>query len=77
MASLVAFDEGRPRDMDDWEEVKSLGSGSFGIVKLWRNRLDGDLVAVKVCRHLTPKDQERWDDEVGLPICSCSQASPR
>ncbi|KAF0925614.1 hypothetical protein E2562_017198 [Oryza meyeriana var. granulata] len=33
--------------MDKYEEVRSIGSGNFGVARLMRNRETGDLVAVK------------------------------
>ena len=40
-----------PRYLEEFIEVEEIASGSFGTVKIARNRLDGMLYAIKVTRH--------------------------
>ncbi|XP_065174277.1 inhibitor of nuclear factor kappa-B kinase subunit beta [Atheta coriaria] len=55
--------------LGDWLKVCTLGSGSFGVVTLWRHRSSNDMVAIKKCRFDKPqsiedKQRARWTQEV-------------
>ncbi|PVD39154.1 hypothetical protein C0Q70_01782 [Pomacea canaliculata] len=52
-----------------WVEEKTLGSGGFGTVVLWKNEDTGDQIALKRCRvqnEMTPKNRHRWQMEVDI-----------
>lgn len=36
--------------VQDWVCSKQLGSGSFGVVHVWTNETDGEVIALKKCR---------------------------
>lgn len=53
----------------DWVKDRVLGSGSFGIVVLWKHKETGEKLAIKSCRwsdELTEKHKERWTTEVEM-----------
>ncbi|KAL4239867.1 hypothetical protein ACF0H5_000667 [Mactra antiquata] len=52
-----------------WIEDRTLGTGGFGAVTLWRNEETGDKIAIKRCRlekEMTEKHRERWQLEVEI-----------
>jgi hypothetical protein len=59
----------RGRYLDDFQEVKYLGSGSFGSVNACLSRLDGCMYAIK---SITPTGQSKscndntWDEQAGI-----------
>ncbi|XP_072941643.1 inhibitor of nuclear factor kappa-B kinase subunit beta [Epargyreus clarus] len=58
----------------DWIKDRVLGSGSFGIVVLWRHKDSDEKLAVKTCKwadELTAKHRERWTKEVEM-LQSCN-----
>ncbi|CAB3996864.1 inhibitor of nuclear factor kappa-B kinase subunit alpha-like, partial [Paramuricea clavata] len=55
------------RKIGDWIESGYLGSGTFGMVKLWHNEVTKAKIALKTCRNdppLSEKNRERWRQEV-------------
>ncbi|KAL1139041.1 hypothetical protein AAG570_009102 [Ranatra chinensis] len=55
----------------DWIKVSVLGSGGFGIVTLWENKINNKTVALKICRDgaenfMSQKHKERWTKEVDI-----------
>nr|XP_026492945.1 inhibitor of nuclear factor kappa-B kinase subunit alpha [Vanessa tameamea] len=58
----------------DWIKDRVLGSGSFGIVVLWKHKNNEQKLAIKTCKwgdELTTKHRERWTKEVEmLQICN-------
>lgn len=53
----------------DWIKDRVLGSGSFGVVVLWKHKRTDEKLAVKVCKwadELTDKHKERWTKEVEM-----------
>lgn len=59
----------QPSEIGDWLQISILGSGAFGTVMLWCNRIHSDFVAIKKCKFqkknaLSPKQKERWHLEV-------------
>ncbi|XP_069125101.1 inhibitor of nuclear factor kappa-B kinase subunit alpha-like isoform X2 [Argopecten irradians] len=60
---------GVPPSSDGWKEDKTLGSGGFGTVVLWRNEETNETVAIKRCRvqnEMTAKHRQRWTLEVDI-----------
>ncbi|XP_050089110.1 inhibitor of nuclear factor kappa-B kinase subunit beta [Anopheles aquasalis] len=61
-----------PPVIGDWCREKRLGSGGFGVVTLWRNKLTQQTVAIKKFHilqdrsEITDKHSERWRNEVQL-----------
>lgn len=60
-----------PPFIGDWHFVKKLGSGGFGLVKLWQNRKTGQNIAIKKCQVSPCQDKtsleklkERWKREI-------------
>ena len=54
----------------DWICDSKLGTGGFGIVHVWTNRVTKETVALKKCRFgsevvLSEKHKEQWKQEVG------------
>ncbi|KAJ8318661.1 hypothetical protein KUTeg_003752 [Tegillarca granosa] len=52
-----------------WREEKTLGSGGFGTVVLWKNEENGEYLALKKCRvqnEMTAKHRSRWTLEVDI-----------
>ncbi|KAH3861372.1 inhibitor of nuclear factor kappa-B kinase subunit alpha-like isoform X2 [Dreissena polymorpha] len=52
-----------------WIEERSIGSGGFGAVTLWKNEESGKYVAIKKCRlanEMTDKHKKRWQMEVKI-----------
>lgn len=54
-----------------WQKICDLGSGAFGVVSLWKNKVNDDCTAIKMCRFktnniLTEKQKERWNNEVDI-----------
>ncbi|KAG8229691.1 hypothetical protein J437_LFUL010280 [Ladona fulva] len=67
----MAADE--PTVIENWERQRVLGSGGFGVVTLWRNKITSQYIAVKKCRYdlyplMNPKQQERWEKEVEIML---------
>lgn len=57
----------------DWIKDRVLGSGSFGVVVLWKHKRTDEKLAIKTCKwgdELTPKHRERWTKEVEM-LQSC------
>lgn len=57
------------QQIGDWIEDKTLGSGGFGMVILWRNKESGEQIAIKRCRlqsEMTMKNRQRWQLEVDI-----------
>lgn len=53
----------------DWVKERVLGSGSFGVVMLWRHKDTAEKLAIKTCKwgdELTEKHKERWTTEVDM-----------
>lgn len=53
----------------DWVKDRVLGSGSFGVVVLWKHKETGEKLAIKTCKwsdELTEKHKERWTTEVEM-----------
>ncbi|CAH2983084.1 unnamed protein product [Chilo suppressalis] len=53
----------------DWVKDRVLGSGSFGIVVLWKHQKTQERLAIKTCKwgeELTDKHKERWTKEVEI-----------
>lgn len=53
----------------DWVKDRVLGSGSFGIVVLWKHKNNEQKLAIKTCKwgdELTAKHRERWTKEVEM-----------
>ncbi|VVD03399.1 unnamed protein product [Leptidea sinapis] len=53
----------------DWVKDRVLGSGSFGIVVLWKHKHNEEKLAIKICKwgdELTAKHRERWTKEVEM-----------
>ncbi|XP_063385383.1 inhibitor of nuclear factor kappa-B kinase subunit beta [Cydia fagiglandana] len=53
----------------DWTKDRVLGSGSFGVVVLWRHNRTDEKLAIKTCKwsdELTEKHRERWTKEVEM-----------
>ncbi|KAG7302291.1 hypothetical protein JYU34_013787 [Plutella xylostella] len=53
----------------DWVKDRVLGSGSFGIVILWKHKRTDEKLAIKTCKwgnELTDKHKERWTKEVEM-----------
>ncbi|CAK1542949.1 unnamed protein product [Leptosia nina] len=58
----------------DWIKDRVLGSGSFGIVVLWKHKTSEEKLAIKTCKwgdELTAKHRERWTKEVEM-LQTCS-----
>lgn len=60
-----------PTFIGDWYRERSLGTGGFGLVQLWRNKKTNESVAIKKSFFLdknanTDKQKERWRFEVNL-----------
>lgn len=52
-----------------WLEVKTLGSGGFGTVILWKHEESEQFIALKRCRlqsEMTPKHRDRWKLEIKI-----------
>lgn len=47
---LKEYDEENSRFESDYEELSTLGSGYFGIVKKCRNKVDGNIYAIKIMK---------------------------
>ncbi|CAH0726719.1 unnamed protein product, partial [Brenthis ino] len=61
----------------DWIKDRVLGSGSFGIVVLWRHKNNEEKLAIKTCKwsnELTAKHRERWTKEVEM-LQTCNHPS--
>ncbi|XP_076460163.1 inhibitor of nuclear factor kappa-B kinase subunit alpha-like [Babylonia areolata] len=59
----------QPNRRGPWLEEKTLGSGGFGTVVLWRNEETSEQVALKRCRvqhEMTDKHRQRWQLEVDI-----------
>ncbi|KOB70799.1 Inhibitor of nuclear factor kappa B kinase beta subunit [Operophtera brumata] len=57
----------------DWIKDRVLGSGSFGVVVLWKHKRTDEKLAIKTCKwgdELTAKHKERWSKEVEM-LQSC------
>lgn len=57
----------------DWVKDRVLGSGSFGVVVLWKHKRTDEKLAIKTCKwgdELTEKHKERWTKEVEM-LQSC------
>lgn len=57
----------------DWIKDRVLGSGSFGVVVLWKHKRTDEKLAIKTCKwgdELTAKHKERWTKEVEM-LQSC------
>jgi len=56
--------------MEAYEELKSLGRGSYAVVKLARRRTDGELFVIKrfhvPLSELTPKERNEISNEIRL-----------
>lgn len=53
----------------DWTKDRVLGSGSFGVVVLWKHKRTDEKLAIKTCKwgdELTSKHRERWTKEVEM-----------
>lgn len=53
----------------DWVKDRVLGSGSFGVVVLWKHKRTDEKLAIKTCKwgdELTAKHKERWSKEVEM-----------
>ncbi|XP_063828809.1 inhibitor of nuclear factor kappa-B kinase subunit alpha [Ostrinia nubilalis] len=53
----------------DWIKDRVLGSGSFGVVVLWKHQKTQERLAIKTCKwgdELTEKHKERWTKEVEM-----------
>lgn len=53
----------------DWTKDRVLGSGSFGVVVLWRHNRTDEKLAIKTCKwsdELKDKHRERWTKEVEM-----------
>lgn len=53
----------------DWVKDRVLGSGSFGVVVLWKHKDTDEKLAIKTCKwgdELTEKHKERWTTEVEM-----------
>ncbi|XP_023019651.2 serine/threonine-protein kinase TBK1 isoform X1 [Leptinotarsa decemlineata] len=62
---------GDPKQFGSWQKISDLGSGAFGVVSLWKNNENDDLIAIKKCKfqthiNLTAKQKERWHNEVDI-----------
>ncbi|KAK7507653.1 hypothetical protein BaRGS_00001588 [Batillaria attramentaria] len=60
---------GQPSRRGPWVEEKTLGSGGFGTVVLWKHEETGEQIALKRCRvqnEMTPKHRQRWQMEVDI-----------
>lgn len=60
---------GRERKIsrDGWVEERCLGSGGFGTVTLYENKITKEHVALKRCRlELNPRNRKRWQQEVDI-----------
>ncbi|GBP50319.1 Inhibitor of nuclear factor kappa-B kinase subunit beta [Eumeta japonica] len=60
--------------LGDWIKDRVLGSGSFGIVTLWKHKETEEKIAIKMCKwgdELTSKHKERWTNEVEM-LQNCS-----
>lgn len=65
----LVMEYGRERKMskDGWVEERCLGSGSFGTVMLYENKITKEQVALKRCRlDLNPRNRKRWQQEVDI-----------
>ncbi|XP_050295531.1 probable serine/threonine-protein kinase DDB_G0286841 isoform X1 [Anthonomus grandis grandis] len=65
-----------PTEIGDWKHLADLGSGSFGVVMLWKNKNNEDFIAVKMCKFqkcdsLTTKQRDRWCQEVDFLKSIC------
>lgn len=64
------MDGSRPtQTRDGWKEDKTIGSGGFGTVVLWKNDETNEAVAIKRCRvqnEMTAKHRQRWTLEVDI-----------
>lgn len=53
----------------DWIRDRVLGSGSFGVVVLWKHKRTDEKLAIKICKwgdELSDKHKERWTKEVDM-----------
>ncbi|XP_014249025.1 inhibitor of nuclear factor kappa-B kinase subunit alpha-like isoform X2 [Cimex lectularius] len=58
----------------NWSKERNLGSGSFGVVTLWKNNVDGQKIAIKLFTdeiegsgvRVKSKNVERWAKEVQI-----------
>lgn len=60
---------GQQNKRGPWVEEKTLGSGGFGTVVLWKHEETGEQIAIKRCRvqnEMTPKHRQRWQMEVDI-----------
>lgn len=67
-----------PVIIENWKKEKTLGSGAFGVITLWKNLRSNEFIAIKQCRYcVTPgmpngtpliskQQRERWKNEVDL-----------
>lgn len=68
-----------PVIIENWRKEKTLGSGAFGVITLWKNCKTHEYIAIKQCRYcVTPsgipngplliskQQRERWKHEVDL-----------
>lgn len=59
----------------DWTKDRVLGSGSFGVVVLWKHKRTDEKLAIKTCKwgdELTAKHRERWTKEVEMLRSCCN-----
>lgn len=59
------------QNINGWNLERTLGSGGFGAVHLFRNEMTGQYIAVKQCRQgdeLTDKNKSRWSLECQIML---------
>ena len=59
------------KSVGDYACLQQLGTGSFGIVHVWKNKKTGQVLALKKCRfgrevNLSEKHREQWRKEVDI-----------
>ncbi|KAJ7381068.1 hypothetical protein OS493_004666 [Desmophyllum pertusum] len=64
---VMAYGKGRKISREGWVEERCLGSGSFGTVMLYENKITKEQVALKRCRlDLNAHNRKLWQQEVDI-----------
>ncbi|XP_032238098.2 inhibitor of nuclear factor kappa-B kinase subunit beta isoform X2 [Nematostella vectensis] len=57
----------RQSSQDGWVEERCVGTGSFGTVTLWENKITKEQIVLKKCRlDLSPSNRNQWQKEVEI-----------
>ena len=64
--------------MNNYEELKCIGNGSFGQVYLVKSKLDGQKYALKTIRmvDIKEKDRKNIENEVSEPLSMAAENCP-